>query len=420
MTPKSKAKKSLNVVSLFTGAGGLDYGFEAAGFRTRVAVDSDADCCRTLTANRSWPVLCTDTANVSADDILDEAGIAAGDVDVLIGGPPCQPFSKAAYWSNGDTKRLSDPRASTLQDYMRFVDELHPCVFLLENVHGIAYSGKEEGFNFLRTEIERINRKHKTEYTFSFAVLDAADFGVPQNRYRFFLVAHRDGKKFCFPKPTHSNHSGPPSLFPEDTLRHATAWDAIGELEDDSNDEDLAVKGRWGNLLPAIPEGENYLWHTARKGGLPLFGWRTAYWSFLLKLAKNRPSWTIQAQPGPAIGPFHWKNRRLSSKELARLQTFPVNVCVQGSRNAVQRQLGNAVPSLLAEVLAIEIASQFYGRKRPAQPELAIPLKDRIPEPERVGDVPPEYLHLLGDHGEHPGTGLGPGAKRREKGRVKN
>src|SRR6185369_15502643 len=104
-------------------------------------------------------------------------------------------------------------------------------------------------------------------------------------------------------------------------------------------------------LLPSIPEGENYLHHTPRKGGLPLFGWRTRYWSFLLKLAKNQPSWTIQAQPGSAIGPFHWQNRRLAWQEMAALQTFPREFEIASSTVEIQRQIGNAVPSLMAEIL---------------------------------------------------------------------
>ena len=97
-----------------------------------------------------------------------------------------------------------------------------------------------------------------------------------------------------------------------------------------SEDEDLAVRGKWADLLPSIPEGSNYLHHTDRGEGMPLFGWRRRYWTFLLKLAKNRPSWTIQAQPGPAVGPFHWSNRRLSVRELSRLQTFPDDVNIVG------------------------------------------------------------------------------------------
>src|SRR5262249_53513752 len=142
-------------------------------------------------------------------------------------------------------------------------------------------------------------------------------------------------------------------------LPFATVWDAIGDLDPLPNGEDLEITGKWAALLPSIPEGKNYLWHTTRGGGAPLFGWRTRYWSFLLKLAKAQPAWTIPAQPGPATGPFHWNNRHLSARELCRLQTFPDDVIIAGGRRAAQKLLGNAMPSLLAEVLAREIRSQL-------------------------------------------------------------
>ena len=97
----------LKVISLYTGVGGLDYGFEAAGFDTRVALDLDPVACRTLRANRPWPVLEGDVSTISSEVILDTAGLAAGDADVLIGGPPCQPFSKSGYWATGDARRNS-------------------------------------------------------------------------------------------------------------------------------------------------------------------------------------------------------------------------------------------------------------------------------------------------------------------------
>jgi DNA (cytosine-5)-methyltransferase 1 len=365
----------------------MDFGFEAAGFKTAVAVEMDHACCETLRANRQWPVLEKDIHATSSGEILSVGEFRRGELDLLIGGPPCQPFSKSAYWVNGDTMRLNDPRARTLHEYMRCVEDLLPAVFVLENVYGISYSGKEEGFAFLEREIAGINRRQRTQYTFSWKVINTSDYGVPQIRERFFLVAHRDGKRFDFPLPTHGESDGRLFVSHEPIV---TAWDAIGDVTP-RPDEDLRMRGAWADLLPSIPEGENYLWHTPRKGGLPLFAWRSRYWSFLLKLAKDKPSWTIQAQPGPAIGPFHWKSRLLSSKELARIQTFPDDVRIVGNRGTVQRQLGNAVPSLIAEILGREIGRQFFGvvSKEPLQ--LALTRKLPVPPPEPVQPVPAKF-----------------------------
>lgn len=406
--------RQLNLVSLFAGAGGLDAGFEAAGFRTAAAVEMDKDCCATLRSNWDWPILARDVHSVTGGELLSAGGIAQGDVHVLLGGPPCQPFSKSAYWTNGDTQRLKDGRAGTLQEYMRLVEELLPHVFLLENVHGMNYSGKEEGFLLIDRLTDRINARCGTSYHVCWKVLNAADYGVPQLRERFFLVASRDGRRFVFPPRTH----GPPDALEEGRLfdgpePYVVAWDAIGNGRVDTGPEDLTVKGRWADLLPSIPEGENYLWHTKRKGGLPLFGWRTRFWTFLLKLAKESPSWTIQAQPGPAVGPFHWENRRLSVAELAAIQTFPPGYRFVGSRVSVQRQIGNAVPSLLAEVLAREVLRQCFGREIETGPALAVTPQRPIPPPEPVRSVPRKYLSRVGDYDDHPGTGKGPAARER-------
>lgn len=402
------------LISLYSGAGGMDYGFEAAGFQTAVALELEHDCCETLRANRRWPVIERSVFDVPTRELLETARLKKGEVDLLIGGPPCQPFSKSSYWARGDSARLDDPRAGTLAAYMRIVEETLPRAFVLENVEGLAYSGKDEGLHLLLERIAKINRRTKSHYEPVSRVLNAADYGVPQLRSRFFMVASRDGLPFVFPKPTHQAISdGRDELPGVDLPGHRTAWDALGDLPA-CPDEDLRLRGKWANLLPSIPEGSNYLWHTDRGGGLELFGWRRRFWNFLLKLAKNRPSWTIQAQPGPSVGPFHWKNRRLSARELCRLQTFPDDVQVRGSRLAVQRQIGNAVPSLLAEVLGREIRSQLLGgRKSGRPPKLLPPDRSPAPAPEPVLEVPAEYRRLVGRHSPHPGTGQGHGATAR-------
>ena len=386
------------MISLYTGAGGLDFGFEAAGFETRVGLEFDSIAVSTIGANRDWPMIHRDILSTTSTEILEAGTLQVGEAALLIGGPPCQPFSKSAYWANGDAKRLDDPRARTLDEFMRVVDQTLPVAFLLENVHGINYSGKEEGLRHLLRMLTSINERNGTNYSPAWAVLNAVDFGVPQLRSRFFMVAHRHGFQFEFPQPTHG---------PDHPLRpHVTAWAAIGKLNVDPL-EDLGVRGKWGDLLPSIPEGENYLWHTERKGGMPLFGWRRRYWSFLLKLAKNRPSWTIQASPGPAVGPFHWQNRRLSVREMAALQTFPAEIVFKGSRGAIQRQIGNAVPSLLAEVLAREIKKQYFGVSDAGPLALAVPEITKTPPPEPVAAVLPKYHALVGTDDAHPGTGRG-------------
>ena len=405
------------VISLYTGAGGLDYGFEAAGFRTAAAVEMDAQCCETVRQNRpEWGVIECDIHEVPTEEILERGGLVRGDVDVLIGGPPCQPFSKSGYWAKGDSLRLDDPRASTLNAYMRVVQESQPRALLLENVAGMSFNGKSEGVSLLLQFIDEINARVGTNYQPTFQVLRAADYGVPQLRERFFLIAARDGTEFQFPAPTHvADDDGAQLSFPG-LQPYRTAWDAMGDLPNDQDDS-LQPRGKWAGLLPTIPEGNNYLWHTDRGGGKPLFGWRRRYWSFLLKLAKDRPSWTIQAQPGPAIGPFHWKNRRLSARELCRLQTFPDDVDITGGLSAVQRQLGNAVPSLLAEVLAREIRTQLLDLPPIDMPlRLLPPRRTPVPDPEPLQRVPREYLKHIGDHAAHPGTGQGYRALRRAAG----
>lgn len=401
-----------SVISLYSGAGGLDYGFEAAGFRTAVAVEMNHDCCDTLRANRKWPVIERSIHDVPTRELLQHAGLGVREASVLIGGPPCQPFSKSGYWASGDSGRLNDPRADTLAAYMRVLEESLPSVFLLENVEGLAFSKKQEGLQALLGWVTAINERTGSNYQPKCKVVRAADYGVPQVRERFIMVASRDGALFELPPPSHAAPSATAQLEFQQLEPYRTCWDAIGDLSDVKPDEDLAMRGKWADLLPSIPEGHNYLWHTARGEGLPLFGWRRRFWCFLLKLAKNQPSWTLQAQPGPATGPFHWDNRRLSMRELCRLQTFPDDVNIVGGVTAIQKQVGNAVPSLLAEVLGREIRRQLLGhRVRGALTLLPRRRKD-LPPPRAVKAVPAKYRALVGDHEAHPGTGKGYRAQR--------
>jgi DNA (cytosine-5)-methyltransferase 1 len=329
-----------------------------------------------------------------------------------MGGPPCQPFSKSSYWATGDASRLNDPRAQTLKHYLRVLGDTLPRTFLLENVLGLSYLGKSEGLDFIKRGIARINSKAGTNYSIHIQALNAADFGVPQVRERIFVVGNREGRPFSFPVPTHGAKS---RIEADSSLQpYATAWDAIGDLAETPCGPDLTPRGKWADLLPSIPEGNNYLWHTSRGRGMPLFGWRTRYWNFLLKLAKDQPSWTIQAQAGPATGPFHWNNRRLSARELSRLQTFPEDLIFPYGLGDAQRLIGNAVPSALAELVAREIRVQLLQTQSKRRQLTLLPIKrDDIPPAEKPVSVPRKYLSLLGEHAEHPGVGRGVGALRR-------
>lgn len=398
------AKNDLRAISLFTGVGGLDFGFEAAGFRTAVAVELDSVACRTIRLNRpDWHVIERDIHAVSSEEMLETAGLGVGEADILIGGPPCQPFSKSSYWVNGDAQRLDDPRADTLTAYLRVLHDTRPKTFLLENVYGLAYKRKDEGLRYLLEGIDWINGHAGTDYRVDWRMLNAAHYGVPQLRERVFLVGSRDGTRFKFPLPTHCA-AEKLELF-DDQQPYRTAWDAIGDLPASPNEPSLEVGGKWGPLLPSIPEGRNYLWHTNRGGGLRLFGWRTRYWSFLLKLAKEQPSWTIQAHPGSAGGPFHWRNRKLTAQEMCRLQTFPDGLDFNCGRTDVQKMLGNAVPSLMGEILGREICSQLIGYPEAAGPLTLLPSVRRpIPSVEPVTTVPERYRELVGEHADHPGS----------------
>ena len=157
----------------------------------------------------------------------------------------------------------------------------------LKNVPGFVYEGQSEALAFIRDEVDRINREREVEYRVTAKILQAADYGVPQLRERFILVASREARPFVFPAPTHYLAKQSGGLWDKECYR--TAWDALADLPDDP-DDDLAPRGKWGDLLPSIPEGQNYLFYTDRGEGLPLFGWRRRFWSFLLKLAKELPS----------------------------------------------------------------------------------------------------------------------------------
>jgi DNA (cytosine-5)-methyltransferase 1 len=335
-------------VSLFSGAGGLDLGAEQAGYEVRAAVEWDDDAAATMEKNfphLAAPVIRGDILKTTTREILQAAGLSQGErPDLLIGGPPCTPFSKSGFWLEWKRDGL-DPGASLLQEYTRVLTEAKPRRFVLENVYALTYNNKasKPAFERLLREIDDAG------YHCEPRVLNSADYGVPQSRPRLFIIGVPKGETLPhLPAPTHGGQwerrmSGNASQ------PHVTAGDALAGLVSDPEPGE-AVNGKYGHLLPAIPPGDNYLFYTAKRSHPdPLFRWRSKYWSFLLKLAPDKPAPTIQAQPGPYIGPFHWENRRLRVPETKRLFTYPEDFEFVGSRSSIQAQLGNSVPPWLAE-----------------------------------------------------------------------
>lgn len=354
-----KADPVGTAVSLFSGAGGLDLGVEAAGFEVTAAVERDRDAADALEKN--FPGM---HADVIRDDILavDTAAIrkAAGlrhnqRPALLVGGPPCTPFSKSGYWLEWKRAGL-DPDASLLQAYTRVLAELQPRAFILENVYSLTFNNQASRphFDRLRREIDEAG------YAFHWRVLNAADHGVPQARPRLIIVGVRRKDRLALPDLPDATHTGRwerRTSGNPDGLPHVTTGQALAQLVAEPEVEE-SVNGQFGHLLPDVPPGDNYLFYTAKRGHPdPQFEWRKRYWSFLLKLSPDKPAPTIQAQPGPYVGPFHWDNRRLRVAELKRLFTFPDDYHFVGSRSSIQSQVGNSVPPLLAWKVARQVAA---------------------------------------------------------------
>ncbi len=381
------------MLSTFSGLGGMDLGLEVAGFESLGCLEWDGDARRSLKANRgdAWPMIgAGDIAVDGAALTPRRLGVKRGELDLLAGAPPCQPFSKAAQWNSASRKGLDDPRYDYIANFFDIASRFAPKFILIENVQGYV-QGPTSALPELELLTQELATATRRSYFLDWTVLDAADYGVPQNRKRAIVVI-TDQNNFEWPHPTEQRR---------------TVWDAIGNPP--AGQEITPASGHWADLLATIPEGQNYQWHTDRGGGYPLFGYRTRYWSFLQKLDRASPAPTLAASPGPSTGPFHWDNRPLSVWEMLRLQSFPSGWRVEGDRRSQVKQIGNATPPLLAEQIGRRIAASL-GRPMPSgDPQLSIP---RNPEPmgllRTASTLPDKYLDRVGSHDPHPGSGLGP------------
>ncbi|MGI9193643.1 MAG: DNA cytosine methyltransferase [Actinomycetota bacterium] len=365
------------VLSLFSGAGGLDLGAQDAGADVKAGVEPDPDCVRTLLANhRMFPklrVIPTPIERVSAASLMRVAGLQRGEAALLIGGPPCQPFSKSGYWLLDQRLGLEDPRAWLLHHYIRILKGTRPAGFIFENVASLMHPKHRNVIDTLIEGAESVGYATRTQ------LVHSVQYGVPQTRARLFVTGYLGKNPPKRLEPTHwwrDANQNKAKLLPPET---AGRW--IASLDKEHIEEAGETPGgRWLEHLREVPPGWNYKWHTEWAGHpRPTFVTETKFWSFLLKLSPYRPSWTIQASPGPWTGPLHWNNRRLRIPELAALQTFPRSFRFEGDRRTVGRQIGNAVPPLLASKIVASLLRDIMGQGIRRGRKLRYQLADHYP-----------------------------------------
>lgn len=342
------------VLSFFTGCGGLDLGFEQAGFETVYATDIDRDSCDTLSLNLGnyfnpgMVIECADILSIKPETL-------PKNIDLVIGGPPCQSFSASGRRAGGAAGRL-DERGRLFEAYCNIIKSVRPKAFVFENVRGILGTNKGDDWKAI------IAAFGKFGYTISYRLLDALDYGVPQQRERMFLVGHQLDGHFLFPEPTY----GPDSVRGRAHVSAGEAFDGIAESED--LDALKLSSGKYSHLLPLVPPGDNYLYFTAQRDyPRPIFAYRSRFSDFLYKANPATPVKTIIASPGKYTGPMHWDNRYFSVREYMRLQGFPDGFSFSGNRGDVVRQIGNSVSPLIAYQLALAIAAQIFEEVGPVR-----------------------------------------------------
>ena len=336
----------VQAISFFSGAGGLDIGTQLAGVKVLSSLDIFTDSINTLKANKFFSHSTHMNADISSINALEFDQIIKSNNPeklIIVGGPPCQPFSKAGYWVTNEKRSSSEDPRNMIKPYFRIISELDPDGFVLENVESIMHPSNAAALETIYENMERLG------YNYSLLRTNAADYGIPQKRKRvFFLASKKKINASLF--QTHGSDSEinkNSCLLPYERV---IDWIAEFDTSQYCQDENLSTEGKYEYELSCIPFGKNYIALSERDNHPdPKFVAGKRYWSSLLKLHPFKPSWTIIASPGHWEGPFHWKNRRLSNKELAAIQTFPDDYVFTGSVRSQHKQIGNAVPPLLAK-----------------------------------------------------------------------
>ena len=337
-------------VSLFSGAGGLDIASVMAGVPVISSTDFDSDCIATLKANEDYfgdtEIIEGDLHEIESDVFMTIVEKRHPKKFIVIGGAPCQPFSKAGYWVTNQVRRgINDPRATLVNEYFRVVTDIQPDGFVFENVESLLHPTNRVIVDTFISIIEEAGYKYKIVRA------NALEYGVPQKRKRLFIIGTKGEFKSDEPRKT---HDAPEKCEQSGLKPYVTAGEAIAGFEGDEYYEEYedARGGTYYDDLCEVPPGMNYKALTAWAGyPNPKFVADKRFWNFLLKLSPDQPSWTVCAQPGPWVGPFHWDNRRLRAPEVAAIQTFPKGYKFCGNRRSVQKQIGNAVPCLMGKAM---------------------------------------------------------------------
>ncbi|MDB5580658.1 MAG: DNA-cytosine methyltransferase [Bradyrhizobium sp.] len=354
------AADNLQVVSLFSGAMGLDQGLELAGLSVAVAVECNKSAVETIRLNRpELPLLPKKIEDVPTAEILEKAGLEVGGSFVVSGGPSCQAFSTA-----GQRASLEDPRGGLFREFVRVVEEARPRFFVMENVRGLLSAAvkhrplKERGPGFeplsedeqlgsaLKVVVEELR---SLNYFVTFDVVNAADYGVPQTRERLVFIGSRDGEDISIPQATHAE-GGARGLKPWVTLEDVMA------LEGDYDPDYYGFSPMKRRFLEMVPEGGNWrdlpvhLQAEALGKAHVSWGGRSGFYR---RLAWKKPSPTLNTRPdSKATSLCHpTELRPLSVGEYARIQQFPASWKFAGSAREKYQQLGNAVPLGLGEAI---------------------------------------------------------------------
>ena len=355
-----------NAISLFSGAMGLDLGVEKAGIDIRLCVEMNKNAVNTIRRNTKIPVIDRDINSIPTEEMLDTSGLNAEDVFIVVGGPPCQAFSTA-----GARRGLDDFRGNVIIQYLRVITDIKPKYFILENVRGLL-SAKLNKVPDDYCEYENIKdikgsvmcfltqEFRKMGYTISYALFNAANYGVPQIRERMIIFGSSTGNRIPLPQPTHSENAV------NGTARWVTFGDVASDLVNADECDFIPLRNKTENYMQYIGEGQYWtslpkeIAKEAMGGAYDLPGGRTGFYR---RLSFKRPSPTLVTSPTmPATLLCHpTELRPLSIKEYARIQQFPDNWEFDGDLNDIYKQIGNAVPVGLGYMAASQILKYDQG-----------------------------------------------------------